>query len=188
MKIRENNNDIKISVVKRLNNEEQTSVEYLQKLAFKNIDAKEVKEDFYHPKSAHILAYMGDELIGWAGIHETEQVYEGKNVKLGGYGICTHPNWRGRGIATKVSKAALFYLKRKGCDVGFLSVDLTNTASIKLHQKNGFVMFPRYFSWINSKGEIKKDKGIMITPINSQKLFEHIQNGKDILFIGNGYW
>lgn len=181
-------NKIDIVVAKTLLDEQKQIVSTLQKLAFTGVNEQEVQEDFYHPKSAHVLAYIGEELVGWAGIHETEQVFEGKNVKLGGYGICTHPKWQRKGIASKVSCTALDFLKNRGCEVGFLSIDLENTASIKLHQKNGFVMLPRKFSWINSKGELKQDNGGMIAPINSHKLFEQILKGKEVLFIGGGYW
>lgn len=177
-----------IVVVEELSDEQEQAVSSLQKLAFVGVSNKEAKEDFYHPKSAQVLAYIGKDLVGWAGVHETEQDFEGKRIKLGGYGICTHPDWQKRGIAGKVSKAAMDFLKDNGCEVAFLSVEPSNLASIKLHKKNGFVMLPRDFSWTNSKGEVKQSDGGMIAPVNSQELFEHILNGKEVLYVGNGYW
>src|SRR4030043_1350171 len=115
-----------IEVIEKLDRKQQKAVKDLQKLSFTNIDDKEAEEDFYHSESAHVLAYIGKKLIGWAGIHETEQVFKSKKIKFGGYGICTHPNWHRKGIAKKVSQTALNFLKGKGCDVGFLSVDLSN--------------------------------------------------------------
>lgn len=179
---------VKLIIVEKLDKEQKRAVFNLQKLAFTGVSDQEAEEDFYHPQSAQVLAYIGAELVGWAGIHETEQEFEGKKIRLGGYGICTHPGWQGRGIASKVSQEAMEYLKNKGCEVGFLSIDPSNIASLKLHQKNGFVILPREFSWTNSKGEVKKDTGGMIAPINSQELFKYVFNGKDTLYIGNGYW
>lgn len=179
---------IDIIVVEKLSDEQEQTVSSLQKIAFVGVSDEEVEEDFYHPESAQVLAYIEGELVGWAGVHETEQDFEGKKIKLGGYGICTHPDWQRKGIAGKVSKTAMDFLKDKGCEVAFLSVDSSNIASIKLHQKNGFVMLPREFSWTNSKGEVKKDDGGMIAPVNSQEAFEYILNGKEILYVGNGYW
>lgn len=66
--------------------------------------------------------------------------------------------------------------------------DPLNKVSVKLHQKNGFVMLPRKFSWTNSKGELKTDFGGMIAPINSEKLFEYVLHGSEIFYVGNGYW
>jgi ribosomal protein S18 acetylase RimI-like enzyme len=186
--IKEEVNNIAIEVVEKLDGEQQKAVKELQKLAFAGVDDEEAKKDFYHPASAQVLAYIGKKLIGWAGIHEAEQDFEGKKIKLGGYGLCTHPEWQRRGIAGKVSQAAMNFLRKKGCEVAFLSVDPSNTASVRLHQKNGFVMLPRDFSWTNSRGETKRDSGGMIAPVNSRELFERILNGKEVLFVGNGYW
>jgi GNAT superfamily N-acetyltransferase len=175
-------------VITDLNIKQQQAVKDLQTLAFPNVADEEAEEDFCHPTSAQILAYIGDEFVGWAGIHETEQLFEGRSVKLGGYGICTHPDWQRRGIANKVSQAAMDFLRDRGCEVGFLSVELSNNASIKLHKRNGFVLLHRDFSWTNSKGKTKKDTGGMIAPINSQEQFDRILNGKEVLYVGKGYW
>jgi len=185
---KEQDKKMKVVIVEKLSEEQEKAVSALQKLAFTGVSDEEVEEDFYHPKSAQVLAYIGKELVGWAGIHETEQEFERKKIKLGGYGICTHPNWQRKGVARKVSQAAMDFLKDKGCEVAFLSVEPSNLASIKLHQKNGFVMLPRDFSWTNSKGKVKQSDGGMIAPVNSKELFEHILNGKEVLYVGNGYW
>jgi len=177
-----------ILIVEKLSDEQKQAVTSLQKLAFTGVSEEEAEEDFYHPKSAQVLAHIGKELVGWSGIHETEQSFEGKKIRLCGYGICTHPEWQRRGVAGKVSQAAMGFLKDKGCEVAFLSVDPSNTASIRLHQKNGFVMLSRDFSWTNSKGEVKQSSGGMIAPVNSQELFEHVLNGKEVFYVGNGYW
>ncbi len=188
IKARGNIENLEIRVTEKLNQRQQEEVGELQKLAFTEVEDLEAEEDFYHPKSAQVLAYIDDKLVGWAGIHESQQTFKEKRVRLGGYGICTHPEHAGKGIATQVSRCAMQYLKDKGVEVGFLSVDPNNEVSIRLHKKNGFVMLTRNFSWTNSKGEIKQSSGGMITPINSQELFEYVLNDKDVLYIGNGYW
>ena len=177
-----------VRIVAILTIEQEQDVSDLQKLAFSNVSDNEVEEDFFHPESAHLLAYQGDQLIGWAGIHKTEQFFEDKKIRIGGYGICTHPDWQRKGIASRISLEAMKFLKKEGCDIAFLSVDPTNIASVKLHQKNGFVMLPRNYSWRNSRGELKQDSGGMISPVNSHELLEYILNGTDVLFVGNGYW
>ncbi|QQS38760.1 GNAT family N-acetyltransferase [Candidatus Woesebacteria bacterium] len=181
-------NHIELLVVEKLTADQQRDVAYLQKIAFPDVSDEEDEEDFYHHKSAHILAYLDGKLVGWAGIHETEQIFEEKRIKLGGYGICTHPNYWGKGIAGKVSQKAMDYLTNKRCEVGFLSVDFNNEVSLRLHKKHDFVMLHRKFSWTNSKGELKKDTGGMIAPISSRELFKYILEGKDTLYVGNGYW
>jgi ribosomal protein S18 acetylase RimI-like enzyme len=80
------------------------------------------------------------------------------------------------------------YLKNNGVEVAFLSVDLDNESSIAFHKKNGFVMLPQKYSWTNSSGELKEDKGAMIAPVNSQELFNYILKTNKVLYVGNGYW
>lgn len=174
-------------VVDQLSSEQLIEVGQLQSRAF-DVDDNEADEDFYHTESAHVLAYMEKTLVGWAGIHLVSQLYQGKEVLLGGYGICTHPDWRRQGIARKVSKKALGYLAEHGCDVAFLSVNVDDLGSMKLHQENGFVRLKQDFSWKNSKGEIKIDSGAMIAAITSEELFAHVLNGAEVLHVGNGYW
>jgi GNAT superfamily N-acetyltransferase len=179
---------MEIKIVDSLNPQHEHDVSEIKKLAFSEVSETEIEEDFYHPESAHVLAYERERLVGWAGIHETEQIYEGKIIRIGGYGICTHPDWQRRGIASRISAAAMEYLRKQGCDIGFLSVDTENTASVNLHKKNGFIIFPRKYAWTNLKGECKQDEGAMIAPINSKELFEYIMNSTDVLYIGDGYW
>jgi GNAT superfamily N-acetyltransferase len=127
-------------------------------------------------------------MVGWAGIHFSDTNYQGKKVKLGGYVICTHPDWQGKGVEARLSELALDYIKYKKCDVVFVSVDPSNQPAIMLHHRNGFSMLSNNFSWTNSKGELKEDVGGMIAPANSQVLYDFILNGSEVLHVGNGYW
>ena len=182
-----NNDEIKILVVDSLSDSQIQDVEELQKITF-DVGDEEADEDFYQPKIVQILAYIDDKLVGWAGVHIVEQKYNGKKIKFGGYGIGTHPDWQRKGIASKVAQKAMQFLKDKGCDIGFLSVDPENKGSIKLHQKNGFVFMKQNISWTNSRGEIKQDIGGMITPINSRELFNFVLSGTNPFYVGHGYW
>ncbi|GEM_PF-1012473 len=180
--------EVKIVLIETPSVEQSKKISELQRLCFVDVDSEEADEDFYHSPSVQIVAYVGDVLVGWAGVHISEQTYKNYRIKLGGYGICTHPDFRQMGIATKVAGEAMTYLKDKGCDIGFLSVNSEDQKSIKLHQKYGFMMLPQYFSWTNNEGEIKEDTGGMIAPINSEELFNLVLDGSDNLYVGEGYW
>lgn len=180
--------DIDIFLFEKLNTAQQQAVTKLQSITFTDVNDEEADLDFYHPNSAEVLAFHKGKLVGWAGIHQTEQKFEGRKIKIGGYGICTHPDWQGKGIGSKVSRRAMVYLAEKGAEVGFLSVDPNSKASIRIHEKNGFVMLPRKFVWTNSLGETKRSDGAMIAPINSKELFEKVLNSQENFYIGNGYW
>lgn len=181
-------NSITIKVVEKPSQTQIIEIFKLQQEVFSYIDEKEAKEDFYHPESAHVLAYLGDDLVSWAGAHISQQLFQDKSIRLGGYGICTHTNYQGQGIGSLVSKKAMEYLKDSGVEVAFLSVDLDNESSIALHKKNGFVMLSQKYSWTNSNGELKEDKGAMIAPVHSQELFQYILKGNEVLYVGKGYW
>lgn len=181
-------NNIQVIVLDKLSPQQETEVSNLQKIAFTEVSDSEAEEDFFNQEVAQVLAYLNNTLVGWAGLHQTEQEYEGKRIKLGGYGICTHPEYQGKGIGSMVASKAMEELRNKGVEVGFLSVDSPKHLSVGLHKKYGFVMFPRKFSWMNARGELDEDENGMIAPINSQELFEYVLNGKDKLYVGEGYW
>lgn len=169
--------------------EKQTKdIKTFQREVFVCIDEKEAKEDFYNPEIAGVFAYIENELVAYAGIHQSKIEFEGEKIKLGGYGIGVRKDMRKKGIATKMCQKAMEYLKNEDFDMAFLSIDLSKSWADKLHKKVGFVHLPRLFSWKNSLGKIKKSKGGMIAPLNSREKFDQIINGKDVLYVGEGYW
>lgn len=179
---------VTVKLLENLNDSQEKAIKLLQHLAFPGVSDEEANEDFYHLESAHVLAYLGQNLVGWAGIHKAKPEFEGIKIKLGGYGICTHPDYRRLGIASEMSQTAQNYLTRQGCEIAFLSVDPANLASVKLHQKNGFRMLPGKFSWTNSKGELRYGEGGMVAPLKSQTLFKQVLKSKETFHVGNGYW
>ncbi len=186
--VKQSIDNLQIRVIENPTVKQEEEIKELQKITFPEVTDEEACEDFYHVPSVQVLAYKGNKLVGWAGVHETIQDFERLIIKLGGYGICTHPDYWGLGIASKVSKVAMDYLKNRGVDVAFLSVDTTNQASVRLHKKNGFVPLQQEFTWTTSKGVLKKDMGGMIAPVNSRELFDLILKGTELLYVGKGYW
>ena len=160
----------------------------LMRQCFSYVDPKEAKEDFYTPHIARVLAYSAKDLVGYAGIHKVNVEFERKKIKLGGFGgVCTRPDMRGKGIATSVCAEAMEILKEKGCDIAFLSIDLTKETD-KLYKKFGFEQLGRKFSWRNIHGKLKSDRGGMISPVMSQELFKSVLKGRGIFYVGEGYW
>ncbi len=183
-----NQAEISINFVESLFSSQSQALKELQQICFSEVTDEEAENDFYHPPVRQLLAYMGQELIGWAGIHITRQKYQNTEIKIGGYGICVHPNWQNQGIASKMVRQIIDYLKQENCEIGFLSADPTNKAADKLHRKFSFVPLSQNFSWTNSQGELKTDNDGMIAPLNSPQLFERVLEGKEPLYVGNGYW
>jgi GNAT superfamily N-acetyltransferase len=180
--------NISIIQTDHLDSAKQKKVNELQHRCFPDVSSQEAELDFYHPEIAHVLAYEGKKLIGWAGIHISEVEYEDSGIILGGYGICVHPKFRSQGVASKMGRVAMSYLKNAGCDIGFLSVNPQEAISISLHKKFGFVPINTHFSWTNAEGKICMDTGAMIASINNSQLCIQILNSKKPLYVGNGYW
>jgi GNAT superfamily N-acetyltransferase len=164
------------------------SIAKLQALCFPNVSVQEAELDFCHTPAAHVLVFDNHELIGWAGLHLASVVFEEQALQLGGYGICTHPRYRRRGVATKMCERAFVYFNKHHCDVAFISVDRKNTASVSLHENCGFAFLTQKFSWHNALGELDSDDSGMIAPLCSPTLYARIKNSQTTLYVGKGYW
>ena len=171
-----------------LDKKQKRDITKLQSVCFGHLDPEEIKEDFCCQPTAHVLAHSGSRLVGWAGVYKRAIEYQDTKIKIGGFGLCTHPDWRRLGVATKMSLQALGFLKQGNCDLAFLSIDLLEKGPKKLYQKLGFVELPSKFFWQNRSGKIKADYGGMILPLCSQKLFNEVLQGRDVFYIGKGYW
>lgn len=172
-----------------LTNPQKKEVSDLQKRCFPDVSDEEATEDFFVVPITRILLYNAkQELVGCSGVYKTEVDYEGKRINLGGFGgVCVEENLRGRGLGKMIYEAAKKVLLDEKCDVVALSIDVNKTTD-KFYEKMGFYPLKRNFSWTNSKGELKEDAGLMVAPMNSGEIFEHVLNGKTPFYVGNGYW
>lgn len=75
-----------------------------------------------------------DRLIAVAGTHVVSD--NGHIAALGN--VMTHPNQRGRGLATKVTSAVIAELIKRGVSTIGLSVSRENAAAIRVYEKLGF--------------------------------------------------
>jgi len=65
----------------------------------------------------------------------------GERLRFPGYtevsGVCTHPDFRGRGLARHLSAAVMRSVRKRG-DIPFLHAWKTNTTAIRLYENLGF--------------------------------------------------
>lgn len=153
------------------------------------VTAEEIEEDFVRPPVAWVVARHQGELIAVAEVFQRQIAYQGQAISLGGLSPCTRADWRGRGIGTRICRAAMDYLAGRGCDLAFLSVD-TGRASHPLYERLGFKMLPRPFLYANARGEVKKSDGGMVVPLRSPALCARVLQGDAPLDLGPepGYW
>ncbi|PRY05985.1 GNAT family N-acetyltransferase [Paraburkholderia sp. BL25I1N1] len=72
-----------------------------------------------------------DQLIAMAG----ERMIAGRYVEVSA--VCTHPNWRGRGLAKTLMEALSAGIQERG-QIPFLHVFSTNEPAIRVYQQLGF--------------------------------------------------
>jgi len=180
--------DFEYREIANLSEQQAEELFELQKICFPELTSETVRKDYYHPVATHIFTMDGENIVAWAGIHIAETEFQGDAVKLGGFGLCTHPDWRKKGIAQRLYKLAMNHIEDAKCDVAFHSVDTDQASTIRFHEKKGFVIFRRPFAWTDAEGQRKEMEGSMIKPLNSRELFEKILTGKEALYVGEGYW
>ena len=162
----------------------------LQAACFSSVvTAEEVEDDFHTVPVARVLAVHATELIGCAPVFQREIEYNGRALRIGGFGPCTREDWRRRGVGVQICTAAMDYLRRKGCEIAFLSVD-TRRETHRLYERLGFRMLPRPFIYANVRGELKESDGGMVAPLGSLELFGRILTGDQpfALTPETGYW
>jgi GNAT superfamily N-acetyltransferase len=165
----------------------QAQIDTLLARVFSDVDGQEITEDFISPRVAQVVATKDREVIGWAGLHNAEIRYNNLPLRLGGFGIGVHEDYRRLGIGTRICQEAMSYLTDNGVEVAFLSARLY---ARKMFEKVGFVPLPHKYSWENVRGKIKvtEEADGMIAPVNSKEKFGMILHGTSILYVGRGYW
>jgi ribosomal protein S18 acetylase RimI-like enzyme len=84
----------------------------------------------------HVVAVADDGIVGWCDI--TPHHYEGmKHVGVLGMGV--KGGCRGRGIGTRLLRAALGRAFSNGLERVELEVFRSNTAAVRLYETNGFI-------------------------------------------------
>lgn len=97
-------------------------------------------------------------------------------------------DYRKKGIATEMVKRGMKVLMDEGCDVAFLSVDLSK-GLYSLYEQLGFHFLKQKFAWKNINGKIiEESEGGMLATANSEEIFNDIIKSKEVFYVGEGYW
>ena len=86
----------------------------------------------------HLWAIADDEFVGRLSIHH--ELNEALRLEGGHIGYDTVPSFRGRGVATEMLRQALPVARAMGLSSVLLTCDDTNTASIRVIERNGGVL------------------------------------------------
>jgi GNAT superfamily N-acetyltransferase len=163
----------------------------LQEACSSDVPAAALIEDFVAESFARVLAYLGDDLVGYASVFERQIEYEGQRVVLGGFGgTRTRADLRRRGIGTRVCRAAVGLLHQEGCDVAFLAAA---PGTEHFYRQFGFVPLGKPYTFVDAHGARERparcDDG-MLAPVGSRRPFETLLGGRSPLHLGpeKGYW
>jgi predicted GNAT family N-acyltransferase len=152
---------------------------------FSEVSHQEIEEDYFPAPISHVLCHLNDELVSCASAYVREIEYNGQLLRLGGIGVvCTRPDLRGQGIATRICTDVLQLLTQARCDVVFLA---TTTMARQLYEKMGFRPLS-LFSWENSHGQIKTGTNGMVAAACSPLVAEAIWQDNRVFHVGRGYW
>ena len=114
----------------------------IEKLSFVHYFPYHLLESLRHEAKDLFLVYEQDDCI----IGYTVAILP-NNDAAHLVSIAVHPNFRRRGIATRLIKELLKRLCEKGISYVYLEVDVMNEAAIKLYQKLGFTIVERISSY-----------------------------------------
>jgi predicted GNAT family N-acyltransferase len=144
---------------------------------------------YFSPTYKHIFLYDNDRLVSYMRIIIRETKFNNKKLLIGGIGdVCTIPEYRGKGLGTKIVKTGMELLKKVGCDIGLLQTDTRLGA--KLYKDSGFVETNKSYTFKDNKGKFHNQwkQAVMLAPLNNPKIFDEIMASNKNLYIGSGDW
>lgn len=137
----------------------------------------------------HIVVLDNQTIVGFVRVFLRSVTFDGRPVALGGIGdVCTHPDWRGRGIARAALEVAMQCLRAARADVAYLCADLGNPSRLRLYGQFGFVPLGRAQTYVGASGTRYTDDDAMLAPVGSRAVFEHIRSDRQPFDIGQGNW
>lgn len=182
--------DIKLVVVdvSKLTKTQKQGVLKLRQECFSEVSPLVFREHFVAKRFARIFAYDGKEIIGGTGLFKRDIDFAGQKVFIGGLGgVCVLPKYRRLGIASKMVKKGLEILKKDGCDVAGLTVNLEKNIH-SLYEKAEFVILKQKSTFTDIHGLKNYLDITMLAPLNSVEKFNYITNSKKTFHWGKGYW
>ena len=106
---------------------EAREAEILDKLAFTEEDGDETDDgiQWIEESNYHVLGYVGGRLVSHIILSNQHILAGSQSLSIAGVGgVATHPDWRRRGFAFRLLKAAEDLMRSEGCyDFGMLFCD-----------------------------------------------------------------
>ena len=184
---------IRISSHTDLTPEERAAYNAVERDAFRDYatteEARREMYDRFHADDGigYILAHADAELIGAIKLSRRAIPFAGRTIQLGGLGgVATREDWRGRGVASATTAAAIDFLRQHGCEIAYLCTNIEKLGP--LYGRVGFVPLGRPHTYLGASGKRYTDDDGMIAPVNSPVTFEAVLTAQGPFDIGRGNW
>ncbi|HEY8596996.1 MAG TPA: GNAT family N-acetyltransferase [Thermomicrobiales bacterium] len=183
-----------VSVHTALTPEQRAMFDDLERAAFQWFDIAEEKQRDTDDRFCsdgdtvgYVFAFVGERLVGAVRLSQRAIDFHGRTVQLDGLGgVATDAAWRGRGVASATTAAAMGRLRELGCDLAYLCTDIAKLGH--LYGQVGFVPLGRAHTYLGASDRRYTDDDGMIAPINSPDLFATILADEAPFDIGRGNW
>ena len=186
--------EIKILTDEELDEELRGKIFALEAVCFGESVGK-VKSDYEEihcaPTFRHILGFQNSVIISYLRVIVREITWRGQEVTLGGIGsVCTHPDFRGQGLASDLLEKAMQILREENADFALLQTDIKKAAN--LYGPFGFVPVQKDCHFTHRDGSSDKIKGkdVMMAPVANETIVQDIisSDEDEHLNIGQGDW
>jgi len=145
--------------------------------------AEEVRENYFDTPKFVVRAYLNKRMVSLANIHIKKIISDGKSITVGGIGgVVTDMEYRHKGIALKVLKKAMLFLKSINADVAMLCTDIPRLGG--LYEKVGFIPLGKPYYFLTKQGAEKVSFDGMIAPIGDMKKFKKILESNEKINVG----
>lgn len=188
--------EIEIQVYDELPEPLRSAARALERASFQEPDETEEQRAEHRDRFSHqgeavkwIVALRDGEVVGLTVAYRREIRFAGWPIVLGGLGdVCVSPEYRRRGLATRLVQAAMDELKWVGCDVAYLCARLDKPGLTELYERAGFRRLQYGHTYLGASGRRYVDQDGMIAPVLSQQFFEAIMVQPESFDIGLGTW
>ena len=137
----------------------------------------------------YILAMESGRIIGETRVYKRTITFNGQKIVLGGIGsVATHPDFRKQGVATKMVRRGMDFLKKDLCDVAYLCADGQSLKALEFYESFGFRRLLQNHTYTGRSGKRYTDTDGLLAPVGSKKLFNTILAAASPFDIGVGNW
>lgn len=128
-----------------------------------------------------------DEIIACLLLFKRTIAFKDSEVFLGGFGtVCTHRDYRGKGLGTQLLYSGMKYLKDWQCEVALLCTDIKEYG--KFYSAAGFVPLKDGYDYIGKSGKNYHEDEGMIAYVLSKEKFDQLLKSQERIDIGFGNW